>query len=159
MKLSDIIRADKTNVDLGKWQSGHIPRNAFPLSKLKSKRYKYGSEYRWRVVRFVANNLGCRILILLNEGKGIYRARLGVEMDSDLVVLCDHEFHSGEPGWHCHLCGDDIEAIEPGAARTHTVRWPKRPELCSLRTFKVSETSALSEAAARFRFKAQGSLL
>lgn len=163
MNLADIIRAAKTDIDVGQWRRGHVLRSQFPMSKLKAKRYKYGPEYKWRVVRFAALSVKCRILILVNEGKAIYRARLGVEQGGDLVILCDHEFHADEPGWHCHLTRDDIESIEPGAARVHTTRWPASPEACSRQEFNVSEINALLEAATRFRFSeredaSQGSL-
>ena len=42
IKLKDVIRSEKSNVDTGKWANGHIPRAAFPMSKLKDKRYKFG---------------------------------------------------------------------------------------------------------------------
>jgi hypothetical protein len=115
-------------------------------------------------VKFFAQGERCRILIVLNEGKSIYRARLGVERDGDMVILCDHEYHADEPGWHCHLTRDDIESIEAGAARSHTQRWPASQSMCSRRDFGVSEVNALLEAASRFRFREradsnQGSLL
>ena len=159
MKLSNIIRANKVNVNLGRWQTGHVPKSSFPMSKLRAKNWKFGQEYKSRIVSFDAAGYKCRIWLLLNEKKSIYRARFGVELNGDMVVLCDHEFHSCEPGWHCHLCNDAIDTIEPGVARSHTLRWPQHEHLCSLKNFNVSEVNALSEAATRFRFNAQGSLL
>ncbi len=159
MNIKDIIKAEKTDIDHGEWKSGHIPRSAFPMSKLKNKRYRFGPEYKWRVVKFTVGALKGRVLILLNEGKEIYRARLAIEQNNDLVVLCDHEYHANEPGWHCHFSSDELDTIEPGAARSHTTRWPQSPSSCSKQLFAVSEKSALTEAADRYRFHAQGTFI
>ena len=53
MDLKTIIRSAKTNVDTGKWLVGHIPRTAFPLSRLKEKRYKQlrGDNFGWNSSR------------------------------------------------------------------------------------------------------------
>lgn len=156
MNLKDFIRASKTNVDLGTWAEGHIPRSAFPMSRLKEKRYKYGPEYHWRVVKFDALEQRCRILILLNENKQIMRARFGVELNGDMVVLCDYEFHATEPGWHCHVTLDPVNSAPSGAARREKSKWPKNS---SRREFGVVQANALTAAAERFNFEAQGDLL
>jgi len=156
VNLKDVIRADKKDVDLGKWAPGHIPRSAFPMSKLKDKRYKYGPEWKWRVVKFEALGRRCRVLIFLNENKEILRARLGVDVNGDMVVLCDHEFHAAEPGWHCHLTLEEVEHVPSGAARGGKVKWPRSP---SRQDFGVDDASALTVVAECFNINAQGELL
>jgi len=81
--LAEVIRAVKADVDVGSWQQGHIPRSAFPLSLARAKNYKFGPEYRWRIVRFSCLGANFRVLLLLNEGKSIYRATLGLDEGSD----------------------------------------------------------------------------
>lgn len=126
------------------------------MSRLKDKRYKFGPDYSWRLVRFDALGNQCRILILLNESKEIMRARMGVERSGDMVVLCEYEYHASEPGWHCHLTLEDTDAATAGAARDNKYKWPRNS---SQRTFAVDRVSALSLVAGRFRFEAQGDLL
>lgn len=154
--LKGIMRATKTNLDTGKWVRGHIPRSAFPMSRLKEKRYKYGPEYAWRLVKFEAADYRCRILILLNEGKEILRARLGVEVNGDMVVLSDMEFHASEPGWHCHVALKPIAELGSGAARHDARKWPKDS---SQKEFRVDESNALSAVAKHYNFEAQGELI
>lgn len=156
MNIKEIIRAKKTNVDLGKWSAGHIPRSAFPMSRVRDKRYKFGPEYSWRLVKFEALGNLCRILILLNESKEIMRARMGVEVNNDMVVLCEYEYHASEPGWHCHVTLEDLASAPVGAARWEKTKWPRAP---ARRTFGVDQTSALTLVAERFRFEAQGELI
>jgi hypothetical protein len=154
--LKDIIRGNKTNLDTGKWARGHIPRSAFPMSRLKDKRYKYGPDYAWRLVKFEMQGNQCRILIFFNDGKDILRARLGVEVNGDMVVLSDYEFHATEPGWHCHVRLKPISELSSGGARNEAKKWPKDS---SRKTFSVEEASALSLVAKHYNFQAQGELI
>lgn len=155
----DFIRADKTEVDEGTWHSGHIAPSAFPLSKAKRKHLKFGPEYRWRLVRFKALGYKCRVLIIFNPNKLICRSTFAIERDNDLAVLCCHEYHADHPGWHCHLTVDDVEKLTLGVYRTGHVRWPKATVPHARAEFGVSEASALTHVAARFRFQAQGGLV
>ena len=157
MNLKDLIRADKTGLETGTWASGHIPRTAFPMSKVRDRKYKYGPEYRWRLIKFVAEGLKCRILLQLNEGKEILRARFGVEVNGDMVVLCTHEFHASEPGWHCHVTFDEIAAVPPGAARSGKKKWPV--VLKPSARFNATEASALTIVSDVFQLRAQGAFL
>ena len=157
--LADFIRAEKHEVDEGSWRTGHIERSAFPLSRSKSRHFRFGPEYRWRLVRFQCLGSRCRVLIQYNPGKLICRSTFAVEVDNDLVVLCSHEYHADHPGWHCHLARGEHLQLEPGVFRTGLKRWPAVDAPHSKRDFEVTEASALSHVAARYRFKAQGELL
>jgi hypothetical protein len=146
MNLADLIRAEKTKTNLGEWKAGHIPRSAFPLSRVKEKQYRLGPAYSWRLITFIACKLKCRILITLNEEKEIFRARLGVECDNDIVVLCDHEFHAGEPGWHCHVTRKHVEKVPAGVARGgDRRRWPRGHDGSA--AFTVTKARAFTIAA------------
>jgi len=157
MNLKEVIKAEKTGLDVGKWNDGHIPRSAFPLSKVKDKSYKFGPSYSWRVMKFSCLGNKCRVLIILNEGKQIFRARLGIDKDGDMVVLCEYEFHSSEPGWHCHFTLADLESIEPGAARDGKRRRPKMDNPAAL--FTASKANAVAIAARRFGCEVVGGLI
>ena len=159
MRLAEVLRGTKNVTEDGRWQSGHIMRSAFPLSAAKTKNYKFGPEYRWRVIRFDCLLETCRVLIVINEGKQIYRATLGIEEGADMKVLCQYEFHASEPGWHCHLTLEDHTAVPAGIVRSHLRRWPQAKARHSQADFNVSTASAISHAAERFRFRAQGALL
>ena len=159
MNLKEFLRGTKLVLDEGKWGAGHIPRSAFPLSGLSNKRYKYGPEYKWRVVRFECVAEVCRVLILLNEDKQIYRATLGIEDGGDLRVLCQHEYHASEPGWHCHFKTADHKNVDPGYVRKNSRRWPSVRGQHSKMEFNVSQSSAITKAADRFGFRVQGDLL
>lgn len=126
------------------------------MSRLKDKRYRYGQDYAWRLIKFEAAGHDCRVLMLLNESKEIFRARLGVLINGDMVVLQDYEFHASEPGWHCHLSLKSLSEIGPGAARFQKTKWPKNS---SLKAFNIDEAGALSVIAKQFNFAAQGDLI
>lgn len=116
MKLKDVIRADKTVLDMGKWAAGTMPRTVFQLSKSKGRSYRLGS-YRWRVIQFSALDQIFRLLIVYHAGKEQYRATLAVEIEADLAVLCSFEFHGTHPGWHFHVLCDPIDLIPRGVVR------------------------------------------
>lgn len=156
MRLKTIIQAEKSNIDFGKWTEGHISRSSFPLSKVKEKSYKLGKAYKWRVVRFDALRKRIRVLIVLNKEKEIFRARLGVEDGGDMVVLCDHEFHASEPGWHCHFTLKTVDSLTTGAVRDGKRKRPTNSDASAV--FNVTEASALAIASKRYGFDPKGEL-
>ena len=157
--LAQFIAAEKSDVDEGSWQSGNVSPTAFPLSKAKNKRFKFGKEYKWRLVRFSCLGYKCRVLILFNDGKFICRSSFGVEIDNDLAVLCTHEYHASHPGWHCHLTMMSHDKVTPGLFRSGQRRWPQASARHSRVGYGITEASALSHVAERYRFQAQGGLI
>ena len=157
--LAEFIRAEKSDIDEGHWQSGHVTPSAFPLSKAKKKHLKFGPEYKWRLVKFTCLGFRCRILILFNDKKQICRSTFGVEQEIDLVILCNHEYHADHPGWHCHLAVGPHEKVAPGIIRTGQRRWPQSKARHARTEYGITQASALSHVAARYRFQAQGSLM
>ena len=157
--LAQLIAAAKSEVDEGTWQTGHVSQSAFPVSRAKKKHFKFGPEYSWRLVRFSCLGQKCRVLILFNENKHICRSSFAVEMDNDLVVLCTHEYHANHPGWHCHLTLASHENATPGVMRTGHRRWPQAKARHSRIEYGITQVSALSHVAARYRFQAQGGLI
>jgi hypothetical protein len=98
VQLKEVARAIKFDVEPGKWSAGHISRQTFPFSRVRSKRYRLGMEWKWRVVSFNTHGREFKVLIELNENKQIYRATLAWVENDDLAVLCQHEYHAFEPG-------------------------------------------------------------
>lgn len=125
MNLKALIGATKSYVRVGDWKQGEIPRAQWPSRRAKSKFYKWGPLYKWRIVTFSALGKDCRVLILLNEAKQIFRASFGVTENGDTRVVCDYEFHASEPGWHCHARCDELGTIDAGTNRFGAVRLPK----------------------------------
>ena len=99
VRLQEIVRASKTEISVGEWHRGAVPRAAFSLTR---RSYALGGSFEWCVIKFVALGHACRVLVVLNLSKQKYQAILGVESDGPLRVLCSYEYHAGEPGWHCH---------------------------------------------------------
>lgn len=125
MDLRALIGAKKSSIKSGDWKQGEIPRAQWPSRRAKSKFYKWGPLYKWRIVTFNALGCECRVLILFNSSKQIFRASFGVTSAGETTVLCDYEFHASEPGWHCHARCDDITLIDSGTNRFGSVRLPK----------------------------------
>ena len=159
MNVVDVIRAPKSNVDIGTWRTGHVPRAAFPLSKAKSKAYKFGPEYSWRIVSFECLGVQFRVFILLNENKQIYRATLASETNNDMTVLCQHEWHVSEPGWHCHVSFLPAAHILPGIVRGHLRPWPRPSSRNVNDSFEVTKQNSLYHAERRFKFSEEGELV
>ncbi|ACT60120.1 hypothetical protein [Hirschia baltica] len=157
MDLKILIRSDNKKVEsLGEWKQGHIPRSSFPMSKVANKQFKYGKSYSWRVVKLNIEKYECRILLLLNEEKQIFRARLGVEVEGDMRVMCEHEWHASEPGWHCHINRKTIDETYPGQVRGGTYRWPKQ---IVHDMFQINRGNAVDKAFTVYNVNVSGTLL
>ena len=75
MRLREIIRAPKSEIEIGKWRAGKVPKSDFPLFK---NAYNLGSAFKWNVITFQALGAECRVLVVFNAGKQKYEAILGV---------------------------------------------------------------------------------
>lgn len=147
MDLRALIGAKKSSVKSGGWKQGEIPRAQWPSRKAKSKFYKWGPLYHWQVITFSALGNECRVLILLNEAKQIFRASFGVTSAGETTVLCDYEFHASEPGWHCHARCDGLDTINVWTNRFGAIRLPKSGSKHRRTEFKFGRT-ALSPTSA-----------
>ena len=101
MRVLDVFKGIKTDVKIGPWKSGKIPAADFRLRR-NMKPIRHGSSYRWQLIRFASDGMPCRVLVVLNQEKEIYRATLGQDVDDEVRIICVREFHVKEPGWHCH---------------------------------------------------------
>lgn len=66
MELRDIVLADKSDIKVGPWHSGKVPKADFPIAK---NAYRLGSLYEWCVITFEALGVEVRVLVVLNPGK------------------------------------------------------------------------------------------
>ena len=116
MGLRALLLRDAPVIDAGKWETGKMPKSAFPLSKNNSLRL--GTGWHWRVIRLTYGEELCRILIAFHEGKQNAFAYFGIESGGDTRVVCSLEHHSTHPGWHVHAACDHM------IAPLGRLRWP-----------------------------------
>lgn len=156
--VADIIRADKADVKTGSWETGPVPRSKFPLTRNK---LSMGRGWKWRVVTFLALGQEFVVLVAISEEKESYRAILAMKSEKTLKVVCFHELHTDHWNWHCHLIRGNVHATFPGVLRDRNLMsgWPTfAREECTV-PFDVTEDSALTVAAARYRFAKGGGFL
>ncbi len=119
IRLQDVVRASKTGIQVGPWRQGRVPKADFPIAKGS---YDLGRSYQWCVIKFDALDFQCRVLVVLNAPKQKFQAILGVAAEARLRILCCHEFHAGEPGWHCHASCGEVSKVPEGFMRGPWVR-------------------------------------
>ena len=125
MRTQDVVKAKKSKIRMQEWGQGNMPPSAFRLRK-DLKAVKQGKSNKWRVITFSANYDSFRVLILYNPDRFIYRATLGIEKNGVVNILCVHEYHASEPGWHCHV---DRKRVKGVTFWNHSElqKWPKKP--------------------------------
>lgn len=164
INLRTLIGADKSYVKSGDWRQGEIPRPQWPSRRAKSKAYKYGPSYQWRIITFVAMGQECRVKLLLNIQKQIFRASFGLVASGDTKILCDYEFHASEPGWHCHARCGDVDSIDSSTNRFGSKRLPpsngfqRRTEFVFGKT-ELSSVTAFNAASEFFKLYKGGGFL
>ena len=158
MKVADVIRAAKTNVDVGGWKSGKIPNAQFPLARSS---LHLGRGWEWRIVTFDALSTSFRVLICISLEKESYRAVLALDDGPMLRVLCHHELHTTHWNWHCHFYDGEATDVHPGVLRDRDRfrAWPYFKDDQNSTGFTITKEAALTVAANRYRFEAQGALL
>jgi hypothetical protein len=165
IRVQEIIRASKTDIQLGAWHRGAVPRAEFPIAK---KSYGLGRSYEWRVIKFGAGGFECRVLVVLNVSKERYEAILGAMVDGGtLRILCNYQYHAPEIGWHCHAACGEVATVPAGFMRGPWVRRiPKAKSTHKRLDFGVSDENADARqdtatrfAIDRYRIETKGSLL
>lgn len=158
LSVGDIIRANKSNVTIGHWETGTIPRAKFPLTRNK---LSLGRGWKWRTVTFSALENEFIVLVAISCEKESYRATLAMKFGKTLKVVCCHELHTDHRNWHCHLVRGNIHDTFPGVLRDKNLMsvWPSFQRSGCTVPFDVSEDSALTIAAARYRFAKGGGFL
>lgn len=158
LTVADIIRANKQDVKIGGWETGPVPKAKFSLTRNK---LSLGRGWKWRVVTFAALQQQFVVLVAISEEKECYRATLAMKDGKTLKVICFHELHTDHWNWHCHLIRGNVHDTFPGVLRDKNLMsaWPIFTKRECTVPFDVTEESALTIAAARFRFAEGGGFL
>ena len=156
--LRQLVLAPKSDITLGRWHSGKVPKADFPMAK---QAYGLGNSFRWSVIAFKTLGLECRALVVFNLGKQKFEAILGVMGGAVLRILCSYEYHASEPGWHCHATCDDVPKVPIGYMRGQWVnRRPAAKKTHRRQNFMIdSETTALRFAMKCYKIEPRGPLL
>lgn len=165
LKLGEILRAPKGSIKIGGWKTGKVPSSAFPLKK--SGKLQQSSAWQWRVVEFSALERNFILLIRLNTDIEYYSSILAMRDDSQIQIICHHEFHSSHRSWHCHFISGNVDETFPGVLRDRDRMrvFDSEPSKSGKMDFTVQLQDALGIASMRFRFGApdetplQGKLL
>lgn len=159
MTVFEIIKAAKENVVVGPWKTGKIPASSFPINRPRS--IPTGGDWRWRLCEFDANNYHCRVLIRLNIEKQKYHSYLSIDTQKSVKVICHHDLHIGDKGWHCHFAKGKIDDVMEGVLRDRDcyTMFEATPSLAQSQLFDVNEDNATTKAAQRYRFEAKGTFL
>jgi hypothetical protein len=119
MRVQDVIRGTKTDLQVSDWGKGTFPKAKFRLSRAGKRAYNLGNAWQWRFAEFTCaeRRFILRLIICVDKMKAHAHLALRNE-DGNLTVLCSYEFHADRfTGWHLHsLCGEknDIDAAPTG---------------------------------------------
>lgn len=150
MRVKEIIRAEKTINDAGKWRQEKMPASQFPLKKGKRPAFMLRAAWRWRVVKFSALEHSFRALIAWRPDIDEYRAYIGMDVEGDTRLIFDYAYHGSHepPGWHLHSTCGPVEDLPVGVMRSP---WLKRfPEgtRTHRRRLLVAEGTRMSDSLA-----------
>lgn|GEM_PF-1534451 len=150
IRLRRIVQAPKSDIKVGAWHSGKVPKADFPIAK---QAYGLGNSYRWCVISFMALGVECKVLVVFNFAKQKFEAILGAVGAGALRVLCSYEYHPSEPGWHCHAACDNLAKVPNGYMRGPWVkRIPHAKRTHTRQDFQIKDELS----ARRFAFKCYG---
>ena len=115
MRIEEILRAEKTDIEIGEWGTGKMPKGQMPLSKAGHRAHVLGSSWRWRFLKFSALGYDFVVRLIVCEGKRKAHAHLARRIGADCAVLASYEFHPDlNTGWHLHAFCDEIEDAPKG---------------------------------------------
>lgn len=106
--MQEIIRAEKSNLNVDDWGSGKMPRKKLPLPKAGRRAHHLGTAWRWRFAEFRALGASFVVRLIVNEAKSKASALIALKLENDSVVLATYEYHADlNTGWHLYsICGD-----------------------------------------------------
>ncbi|HTS42619.1 MAG TPA: hypothetical protein VMH84_18995 [Xanthobacteraceae bacterium] len=161
LHLKQIVRASKSNIKVGQWRSGKVPKADFPMARSA---YALGNSFRWCVISFETLGAECKVLVVINEPKQKYEAVLGVMGPIGLRILCTYEYHATEPGWHTHATHVNADTLSHGYMRGPWIKRIPGPQKLhranKFPKFKIGdETAAIRFAYDRYKIREKGTLL
>jgi hypothetical protein len=107
MRVTGVIKSEKTNVSFSVWSDDKLRAKDFPLVKKRGRAYPLTRRWRWQIVSFSAQGRNYRVLVAYHTLLPEFISTLGEEVGGDCRVLARWEFHATHGGWHVHsVCGD-----------------------------------------------------
>lgn len=143
MNIWHLRKAEKIAIDCGKWQTGKMPKNAFPMSKSRAKVYRLGSAWQWCVMTFQVSEKYYRILVAFRTDKEQFLAKLAVDDGGDMKLIARLEFHGTHGGWHVHYTDEPMRDIPSGVVNGP---WVRRKECLKHKEFGFLSANARSRA-------------
>lgn len=115
MRVLLAARHRKTLSLCGQWQSGKMPRTAFPLSKNNS--FRLGRGWDWCIHELIDANYSYKLLVAFHKGKAEFLAWLTMSKGTDQAVLARLEYHRSHLGWHVHLKPSVVDNVSLGVVK------------------------------------------
>lgn len=151
MLLRQFRASPKSVDDTGTWSEKRMPMTANGLPLSKSKGYRLGAGWRWKIVELSIATDKYRLLIAYHAAKQNYHCLLGVNLGSDTLVLARLEYHSTHPGWHVHACCTETESRHWGRVGYQDMkRLPQKGARHRDTTFVANDDMAMKIAAKHF---------
>lgn len=117
LNVWNLRKFPKSNIDFGKCETGKVKPTAFPMSRARSRSYRLGSKWRWRVIKFQCEGCDYRVLLAYRTDREQFLANLGLFSSGDTKIVASLEFHGTHPGWHLHYAKDQIDRVPAGIRR------------------------------------------
>ena len=119
MKVADVLNADKTDLQQGKWTDEKPKKSDFPMSKLRGQRFPLTRKWRWCVITFDAAEKKFVIMAAYHKHLPEYKAVLAERIGEDTRTLLRYEYHANHPvvGWHVHTNCGDVTGLELGSTK------------------------------------------
>lgn len=128
---------------MGAWHDGKMPKTGANTIMLK-RPLRFGSGFRWCVLRVESGSAEFRILVSYHLGKQNFTAYLFQKMGLEHLMLARLENHSTHPGVHLHACCTSPPSGSLG--RTHydgVVRYPSAERHHRNQICPISDVDAL----------------
>lgn len=117
MRVQDIIQGQKDILDWGVPKQGGMAASVFPMLKRRKGGLKFGTNHRWRLIRFETAGETFRLLVVYHVAVDEYVAYLGMEVGQDTRLIMEFAYHGTHPGWHTHVGCGDVAQLPVGMLR------------------------------------------
>lgn len=141
-----------------------MSRTSFPLSKARTKFYRLGSAWTWRIITFSAEGYEYRILVAYRTDREQFFAMLGVtDSVGDTKLVARLEFHGTHGGWHLHYASDEMATVPAGV---RSGPWVKKYDCSKQGKFGLphgsddeAKSKAMTIVADVFRLRVGGAMI
>lgn len=143
MNLWKLRKAKKSEISIGNWSTGKMPRTAFPMSGSRTRAYRLGKAWNWSIITFNSADSQYRILVAFRTDKEQFQAKLAVNDAGDMKLVARLEYHPTHDGWHVHYANQPMDKVPSGIV---CGPWVKRKECLKHQDFGFLENQAKSRA-------------